>query len=79
MFSRRDFGLASLGLVAAAAALRTTGSLADEEKMKATTGEAPFEITKTPEEWRKQLTAEQYYVLREHGTERAGASPLDKN
>jgi peptide-methionine (R)-S-oxide reductase len=38
-----------------------------------------FEITKTPEEWRKILTPEQYYVLREHGTERAGTSPLDKN
>ncbi len=37
-----------------------------------------FEITKTPEEWRKILTPEQYYVLREHGTERAGTSPLDK-
>ncbi|MDX2288386.1 MAG: peptide-methionine (R)-S-oxide reductase MsrB [Hyphomicrobiaceae bacterium] len=37
-----------------------------------------FEITKTPEEWRKILTPQQYYVLREHGTERAGTSPLDK-
>ena len=27
-------------------------------------------ISKTPEEWRKQLTAEQYHVLREAGTER---------
>ena len=28
-------------------------------------------------EWHKRLTPEQYYVLREHGTERAGTSPLD--
>jgi peptide-methionine (R)-S-oxide reductase len=28
-------------------------------------------ITKTDEEWRKQLTAEQYKVTRKHGTERA--------
>ncbi|MBD2355898.1 peptide-methionine (R)-S-oxide reductase MsrB [Tolypothrix sp. FACHB-123] len=37
-----------------------------------------FEITKTEEEWRKALTAEQFHVLRKHGTERAGTSPLDK-
>ena len=37
-----------------------------------------FEITKSQDEWRKLLTREQYYVLREHGTERAGTSPLDK-
>ncbi len=37
-----------------------------------------FEITKTEEEWRKALTPEQFHVLRKHGTERAGTSPLDK-
>jgi peptide-methionine (R)-S-oxide reductase len=36
-----------------------------------------FEITKTAEEWRKILTPEQYYILREHGTERPFTSPLD--
>lgn len=35
-------------------------------------------MVKTDEEWRKALTKEQYYVLREHGTERAFTSPLDK-
>lgn len=33
---------------------------------------------KTDEEWQKVLSPEQYYVLRKHGTERAGTSPLDK-
>jgi peptide-methionine (R)-S-oxide reductase len=37
-----------------------------------------FEITKTDAEWRSMLTPEQFRVLRKHGTERAGTSPLDK-
>src|SRR5579883_592763 len=37
-----------------------------------------FEITKTEAEWRKVLTPEQFRVLRQHGTERAGTSPLDQ-
>ena len=35
-----------------------------------------FEVTKSEEEWRKQLTPEQYHVLREHGTERPGTCAL---
>jgi peptide-methionine (R)-S-oxide reductase len=34
-------------------------------------------MQKPDEEWRKTLTPEQYQVLREHGTERAGTSPLN--
>jgi peptide-methionine (R)-S-oxide reductase len=37
-----------------------------------------FPVTKTEEQWKTILTQEQYQVLRKHGTERAGTSPLDK-
>jgi peptide-methionine (R)-S-oxide reductase len=77
MLTRRNFGLAGFGLAVAATGWRSTSSHANEEAMT-TTNKSPFEITKTPEEWRKILTPEQFYVLREHGTERAGTSPLDK-
>lgn len=35
-------------------------------------------MQKTDEEWRRTLTPQQYAVLRGHGTERAGSSPLDR-
>jgi peptide-methionine (R)-S-oxide reductase len=38
----------------------------------------PFEIDKPDAEWRKQLTPAQYSVLRGHGTERPGSSPLNR-
>ena len=37
-----------------------------------------FAVAMSEEEWRRKLTPGQYRVLREHGTERAGSSPLDK-
>ena len=36
-----------------------------------------FPIEKSDAEWRQQLDPAQYQVLRKHGTERAGASPLN--
>lgn len=45
-------------------------------KDKAEAKDFPYSLSR--EEWRKKLTPEQFYVLREHGTERAGTSPLNK-
>ena len=37
-----------------------------------------FPVHKPDEEWRRELTPERYRVLRGHGTERAGTSPLNE-
>ena len=75
MMTRRELALGALAVTAAAAAgfgaIRWRGATA-----KAAT-EGQFEITRTPEEWRKLLTPEQYAVLREEDTERAFTSPLN--
>ena len=40
------------------------------------TPESP--VLRSDEEWKKALPAETYSVMRKHGTERAGTSPLNK-
>jgi peptide-methionine (R)-S-oxide reductase len=37
-----------------------------------------FPIEKTDAQWQEVLTPEEFNVLRKHGTERAGTSPLNK-
>lgn len=73
MMSRRQFGM-----IGAAAAL-LGGFTATRGFSAGKSEQETFEITKTDEEWKKILTPEQYHVLREHGTEYAFSSPLDKN
>ena len=37
-----------------------------------------LELPKNEDDWRRRLSDEQFSVLRKHGTERAGTSPLNK-
>jgi len=39
--------------------------------------DAPYPLQKTEDEWEAELTPEQFRVLRQHGTERPGTSPLN--
>lgn len=72
MMSRRNF----LGGTAVAVALAAAG-LTLRGRSAAADDAATFEVTKSDAEWRAQLSAEQYRVLRKHGTERPGTSPLN--
>ena len=67
-------------------ALLTAGIGFSALALMAKFGEAETMITKdttdyrnlSDVDWRKRLTADQYAILRQHGTERAGSSPLNK-
>ena len=40
--------------------------------------DSKFDVIKTEDEWQRELSPEQFAVLRKHATEPRGSSPLDK-
>lgn len=67
--NRRIFLFQSTAAIVSATTLRAATS--------ASPPSSPDKVVKTDAEWRKLLTKEQFYVLREEGTEHAFSSPLN--
>ena len=75
MMARRTFALGALGAAATALGLsRVGGGGGAEAEAKPATA---YPVAHSDAEWRQRLTPEQYRVLRGHGTERPGTSPLN--
>jgi peptide-methionine (R)-S-oxide reductase len=64
-----------MGLVMAAAGAAARFAGAEDKASKAA---KTFEVAMSETEWQQRLTPAQFSVLRKHGTERPGSSPLDK-
>jgi peptide-methionine (R)-S-oxide reductase len=73
MLHRRDFLLSSVALATLASPILT----AEAETMSTAANTAVDFKKLTDAEWRARLTPVQYDILRKHGTERAGTSPLN--
>lgn len=72
MLDRRHCIMLATGMIAYAASPRIARTQEADQ-----TSDKVFLVTKTDNEWRQSLTAEQYRVLRKHGTEKPFSSPLN--
>lgn len=61
-------------LVASVVTLKSNKAIAQQN----TQDKEEYEVKLTEAEWKKRLTPEQYYILRERGTEMAGTGKYDK-
>jgi peptide-methionine (R)-S-oxide reductase len=77
MIDRRALLTAGVALGALMAASKFGKSETLAETMTTTTQDIDYRKL-TDADWRKRLNAQQYDVLRKHGTERPGTSPLNK-
>ena len=68
--TRRPFVSRLMALFTAVIAPKLTSAQTPTPKIEA--------LRLTDAEWKKRLSADQYSVLRQEGTERAGTSPLDR-
>ena len=72
---KRVFSLIALGLALAGTVAASGPAPAAPKGPK----KVIEKVNKTNDEWKKILPADTYRVMREHGTERAGTSPLNNN
>ena len=72
MLDRRHLLTGSAAFVTLVVATRTGGA----KPMTATATGTDFRAL-SEADWKKRLTEQQFYVLRKHGTERPGSSPLN--
>lgn len=73
--------LCTLFLLIACAKPKTTPIMENQPHKQSALADTAWtnEVLKTEEEWAAELSAEEYRVLRQKGTERAFTSPLNKN